>query len=337
MTPESEIPTPTRLFQTLNAYQQSAALRGAIELELFTAIAEGHKTTAELAQRCVASERGLRILCNTLVVYGFLTKHDNGYSLSAESAPFLDRRSPAYLGGVVRFLLSPTLTRPCEDVAALVRRGSTTLTGEGAVDAENPLWVDFARGMGALMRLPAQRLVGFTGLGSGPAKLLDLAAGHGLFGITCAEQHPDLEVYAVDWPAVLAVAEENARLAGVQSRFHKLPGSAFEIEFGSGYEVILLTNFLHHFDPPTNTRLLQKIAAALAPGGRLLTLEVIPNPDRVSPPHAVTFALQMLASTPAGDAYTFAELEHMLRGAGFTHNELHDWSPMLNNLIVSTR
>src|SRR5215813_8937563 len=104
-------------------------------------------------------------------------------------------------------------------------------------------------------------------------KILDIAAGHGAFGIAFLSHNPKASVYAVDWPAVLEVAEENARAAGVADRHHKITGSAFEVDFGSGYDLVLVTNFLHHFDVPTNVTLLKKVRACLSEGGRAATLE----------------------------------------------------------------
>src|SRR6266571_7055713 len=106
---ETQQPSPELFFETLNAYQRTQCLKGAIELDLFTAIAEGANTAPALARRCAASERGIRILCDYLVVIGFLTKDENSYGLTADSATFLDKRSPAYLGGTIEFLLTPKL------------------------------------------------------------------------------------------------------------------------------------------------------------------------------------------------------------------------------------
>src|SRR5262249_5235017 len=140
---------------------------------------------------------------------------------------------------------------------------------------------------------------------------------HGVFGITIAQRNPRAEVVAVDWKAVLAVAEENARKANLADRYRTLPGDAFTVDFGTGFDVALVTNFLHHFDPPTCTNFLKKIHAALRPGGRVVILEMVPNADRVTPPVAARFALTMLAGTQAGDAYTFDEFRGQLEGAGF--------------------
>src|SRR5919202_1193284 len=158
---------------------------------------------------------------------------------------------------------------------------------------ELPMWEDFARSMVAMMRPPAEAIAQIVG-NEGAPKVLDIAAGHGIFGITVAQANARAEIYAVDWKNVLAIAEENARAAGVADRYHLIPGSAFDVDFGADYDVVLLTNFLHHFDPPTNERLLRKVHAALTPGGRAITLEFVPNDDRVSPPVAAMFSLVML-------------------------------------------
>src|SRR5262249_19166762 len=158
-------------------------------------------------------------------------------------------------------------------------------------------------------------------------RVLDVAAGHGLFGIAVARQYPRATITALDWRYVLAVAAENAQRAGVADRLRLLPGSAFEVGWGGPYDVGLLTNFLHHFDLPTCEMLAARAHAALAPGGRALTLEFIPDPDRVSPPATATFALVMLATTARGDAYTFAEYEGVFAKAGFVRSEFHPLPP----------
>ena len=333
---ETEQPSPALIFETLNAYQRTQCLKGAIELDLFTAIAQGATTAAEIAGKCGASERGTRILCDYLVVNDFLTKDQNRYGLTIDSAVFLDRNSPAYLGGVTRFIASDELTENFSDVAAIVRKGGTVSGEEGTVSAENPIWVEFARSMGALMALPAELLARLIGADSGDKlKALDIAAGHGLFGIAIAKMNPNAEITALDWQAVLEVAKENAKSAGVSARYNTIPGSAFEAEFGSGYDVVLLTNFLHHFDKPTCESLLRKVYASLAPGGRAVTFEFVPNEDRVSPPVAATFSMMMLGTTPSGDAYTFSEFEQMFSNAGFTSSEMHPLPPTFQQVVIS--
>src|SRR5450755_598537 len=96
---------PALIHQAMNAFQRAMALKGALDLELFTHIDDGAITVAELALRCDASERGIRILCDFLTLGGYLTKQDASYGLTPDSSAFLSKRSAAYLGSAADFLL----------------------------------------------------------------------------------------------------------------------------------------------------------------------------------------------------------------------------------------
>lgn len=334
--PAMQQPTPQLFFQTVNSYQRTEALKAAIELEIFTAIGEGNSSTAEIASRCGASERGTRILCDYLCIMGFLNKDGKRYSLTQDSEVFLDKRSPAYLGGVTEFILSTELRENFKDLASVVRKGGTVASEEGAIAPENPIWVKFARAMAAMMALPSQLIAKLVDEEADrKLKILDIAAGHGLFGIAFAKKNPQAEVVALDWPSVLQVAKENASNAGVRGRYSTIEGSAFDVDFGAGYDLVLLTNFLHHFDQSTCETLLRKVLSSLAEGGRAITLEFVPNEDRISPPDAAGFSLMMLGSTPSGDAYTFAELERMFSNAGFARSEIHPLPPTIEQVVIS--
>ena len=199
-----------------------------------------------------------------------------------------------------------------------VRRGGVGPHDTNIVSHENPVWVEFARSMMPMMMPSAQAIAEILGVaGGGPMKVLDIAAGHGIFGIVIAQRNPQAEIVAVDWAGVLTVASENAAKMGVASRHQTLAGDAFKVDWGTGYDLALMTNFLHHFDAASCTALLQRVAASLKPGGRIAVLEFVPNEDRISPPMPAMFAMQMLGDTPSGDAYTLAELTAMLKAAGF--------------------
>jgi len=324
-----------RIFETLRAYQQTAALRAAIELDIFTAIGEGATTAAGIAAKRGVSERGVRILCDTIATDGFLIKNDGHYSCAPDAALFLDRRSPACLASVAEFLCSAENVNGSLSLADCVRKGGTVESGQGSVEPNNPYWVLFARAMAPMMAMPAHTIAERLA-GTGPLRVLDIASGHGVFGIAIAQKNPQAEITAVDWAAVLEVAKENAVKAGVSKRFHTIPGSAFDVEFGADYDLVLIANFLHHFDPPTNERFLRKVHAALKPGGKAVTLEFCPNDDRVTPLTPARFAITMLQSTAHGDAYTFRELDSMLRNAGFASSE-RQILPSEQSVIVSSK
>jgi hypothetical protein len=325
---------PGLVFDMVQAQQRTAALKAAIELDVFRAVGEGPGDVASIAKHCSASERGIRILCDFLTINGILVKEDGRYRHTPSSAAFLDPRSPACMASVAQFLCNPALRDPLDHLADVVRAGRTSLPGEGTVEPENPVWVQFAEQMAPMMGpmagpLGALVLDGHTG----PMHVLDIAAGHGLFGIEIAKQNLQAQITGLDWAPVLRVALANARKAGVEERYNMLPGSAFDVEFGGPYDAALLTNFLHHFDQPTCVDLLKKVHSALKPGGRAATLEFVPNDDRVSPPMPAAFAMTMLTTTASGDAYTLRELTAMYIAAGFAGVAGHP-IPMSPHTIV---
>src|SRR5260370_383480 len=254
MEPSEGMLGPSVVFQAFVGYQKTEALRAAVDLDLFTAIGAGAATAKEIAARCDASERGVRILSDFLVVHRLLTKDGDRYGLAPAAAMFLDRSSPGCIASAIHFLASPHVMRGFAQLTTAVRSGRAAV-GDEPLSPDHPMWVEFARSMAPLAGLPAE----------------------------------------------------------------------------------LLTNLLHHFDPAGCETLLRKVHRALAPGGRAVTVEMLPDESRVAPPDAAAFALVMLAGTPAGDAYTFAEYERMFRNAGFARSELHQLVPSPQRAMIAYR
>lgn len=335
-TTQHQQPTPERFFNTVNAHQQTEAMKAAIELEIFTAIAEGNTTVPDIAKRCSASERGVRTLCDFLTVHGFLSKEGTQYALAADSALFLNRHSPAYVGGAIEFLLTPRMREGYARLAEAVRRGGSAL-GDDVLEPDNSVWVKFAEAMVPLTRMASETMAAELRKGGEVHKVLDIAASHGMYGIAVAKHNPAAHIYALDWKNVLEVATRNAKEAGITDRHHLIPGSAFEVDYGSDYDLVLVTNFLHHFDPATCTTFMRRVYASLKPGGRAAIAEFVPNPDRVSPPVPAVFSMTMLVNTPGGDAYTLAELEEISKNAGFARVELASPQIGLGRLVIAYR
>ncbi|MBI3776935.1 MAG: methyltransferase domain-containing protein [Gammaproteobacteria bacterium] len=323
-------------YTTVNAYYRTAAVKAAIELGVFDTVGERGKTLAEIAHACASSERGIRILCRFLVSIGFLRSRGDLFFMSREMAMFLDPKSPGYLGGSIEFLLSPYVMDAFSDLTSVVRTGRITLADDGVVAPDHPQWVKFARGMMQMMTLPSMLVAELADpKPMRPIRVLDMAAGHGLFGIEVARRNPEAHVTFLDWDNVLDVARENAAKAGVAERVAFLPGNAFEVELGEGYDVVLLTNFLHHFDQVGCEKILRKTHGALNDDGRVLTFEFIANEDRVSPPLAATFSMMMLGTTPSGEVYTFSDMKKMFLAVGYSRVDLKSIPPAMEKVVVS--
>jgi len=329
--------SPVPFFNLFAAYQRTAVMNTAIELDVFSHIGRAKEATAaEVAKATGAAERGVRILCDYLTSLQLLNKNGNKYSLTPETAFFMDKASPAYLGSAIKFMYSTPLRAGFDTLTDAVRNGGTALKNEGAIAPEHPQWVEFARSMAPLM-FPASQSMADMLQSRLPqnAKVLDIAAGHGMFGIAVAQKVPTAQITALDWKPVLAVAQENAQKFGVADRYKQLPGDAFKLDYGTGYDAVLVTNLLHHFDAPTNVALMKKVHGALKPGGVALVLEFVPNDDRVTPPDPAMFSMIMLSNTPAGEAFTFRELEKMCKDAGFKQCEFLPMPPLPQSLVIA--
>ncbi len=330
-------PSPQLFFETINAFQRSGALKAAVDLGLFTAIGGAPSTAAEIAARCGCPERGIRILSDNLAIMGFLTKDGSLYALTPSSAVFLDKNSPTYFGDAVNFLLAPGLTEAFGDLASTIRRGRLHTTEHGTTAPDHPAWIEFARAMGPMMGPAANGAADLVQLDPArDTRVLDISASHGAFGIAFAKRNPRAHLVALDWECVLAITEQNAAAAGIVNRFSKVVGNAFTVNLGSGYDAVLVPNFLHHFSAAECTGFLRRVHAALRPGGRVVIVEFAPNEDRVTPPPAAAFSLVMLGTTPEGDAYTFGEYREMLTAAGFHDAEPHPLPPTAQSAVIAT-
>ena len=202
--------------------------------------------------------------------------------------------------------------------AEAVRHGGS-VGGTDSMAPSHPLWVAYARAMAPLFLQPAEALADLVLKEvPRPQRILDIAAGHGLFGIALGQSASGL---ARDRARLARGAARRGRACAqhrLGPRFRAIGGSAFETPLGADWDVVLLANFLHHFDPPTCEGLLRRVRESLAPGGVVALVEFVPNEDRVSPPAVAQFGMTMLATTAHGDVYTFSELARMLERTGFS-------------------
>ncbi len=327
-------PTPLKFMEAVNGIQKAAVARAAIELDVFTRLGEGLSTAGEVAAACACAPRGMRVLLDALTVLDLVVKHEGRYTLTRDSALFLDRRSPEFMGSCVEFQHAPFMQSAFLHFTDAVRRGGAVTEPEGTVAPEHEVWVRYARDMMPLALPQARKAAEVAGA---VFSVVDLAAGHGMFGITILQHSPHARCLAVDWPNVLELARENAQKAGVQDRYETSPGNAFEVDLGRNHDLILLPNILHHFDRQACETLLRRAHSALRPAGRVFVVELVPHEDRVTPSAPAWFATMMLATTPQGDAYTLSEYTSMLAATGFAKPEPHPIPGSARTLLVSTR
>jgi SAM-dependent methyltransferase len=300
-------PNPARLVEEFHAFEASAALRTAIELDLFTKIAAGRNTPGVLASDCRADKHGIQVLCDYLTARGHLWKQGSRYRLTLNSRLYLARSSPAYLGSAAEFFAADVTLAAFSRLRQAVKRGRCA--DKDALGAKETYWVRFASTMAPLAQPVAEfAAAALAAESDGPIRVLDLAAGHGLYGCEIALRNRRAQVFALDFPRVLKVAIQNARRKGLKDRYHLLPGDLFKVGFGGPYDMVLAANLAHHLDQRSNHRLFEKCRQALNIGGRLVVIDSIPD---------AAFALHLLATSGDGRIYSLREYSRMLRSAGF--------------------
>jgi hypothetical protein len=257
-------PDAALVWEAITAHQRSAAVKAGVDLGVFNALGEGSCTARELASHAGVAERGMRILCDSLTVFGLITKTDGRYSHTPTSAVFLDSRSPASMAPTLPFLMNDKIMEGSRLLTETIRQNRTALKEPLAGDEVHE-WVTFARTMQPMAAAAAEFIASIVLRNGTPTKVLDVAASHGLFGMAVARLAPQCEIVVQDFPSVLEVTAENARAARVAITL--LPGSAFSVELGSGYDAVLVTNFFHHFCMEDNIALMKRFRAALRPGG----------------------------------------------------------------------
>jgi len=310
--------SPERLGQIAWAYSMPLIVEAAMENNVFDVLSKGELTTDEVARETGASARGLRMILNALVAVELLKKDARGrYSLTPESSTFLVTTSPAYRGGVFRHI-SRQLLPAWMKLAEVVKTGKPPQTvnreGPGAeffqqfVEDIFPLSYPSAKVLGE-----ALNIAGATG----QVRVLDLAAGSGVWGIALAQMSPKVTVTAVDWPNVLPSTRRVATKFGVADRLTLVAGDLLEAAFGTGHNIATLGHILHSEGEQRSRALIKKTYEALAPGGTIAIAEFMANDERTGPPNAMIFAVNMLVNTDAGDTFTLTEMSSWLTEAGF--------------------
>ena len=330
------LPPPRRILDIASGYEPALILEAAVRLGFFDLLDERPMPLEEAAERAKTSLRGTRALLNALVGLDLLDRYGELYALTDESAAYLVSKSPDYQGYMCKHVTRHLLPRWMK-LAEVVVEGRPPRPVNEATDGADffsqfvedifPMSYDAARA------LAVELAVAESGK---EVRVLDLAAGSGVWGIALAEASPRVSVTAIDWPAVLPVTRHVAERHGVLRQFRFVEGGLHETHFGTNHDIATLGHILHSEGEARSRQVLKKTFDALAPGGTIAIAEFVANEDRTGPPDALIFAVTMLVNTDEGDTFTFGEMSAWLRDAGFVDPRLFD-APGPSPLILATK
>lgn len=331
--------TPERIAQFAWGYAPPLILEAAIRHRVFDTLDGGAKSVSEVAREVGASERGLTAIMNALVGLDFLAKDEQGrYSLTPESAAFLVSHKPGFMGGMIRHGSEHLIPRwlSLNEVVATGR----PVTPVNQEDSGSEFFQEFVNDIFPLS-YPAAKALGEyldCNVEGRMVRVLDLAAGSGVWGITLAKcsDAVHVTVTAVDWPGVLPVTRATVAKFGLAHRFSYVEGDLLEADFGVGHDVATLGHILHSEGIERSRALLAKTFQALRPGGTIVIAEFLVNSDRTGPMNALLFAVNMLVNTDNGNTYSFEEIAGWLTEAGFKNARKLE-APGPSPLILATK
>jgi precorrin-6B methylase 2 len=326
--------TPERIMQFAWGYVPPLVLEAAIRHHVFDVLDSGPKTVPQLSAETRTSERGLTAIANALVGLNFLAKDAHGvFSLTPESAAFLVSTKPGFQGGIIRHC-SEQLIPKFLSLNQIVATGKPV----EAVNQESTggeFFHEFVTDIFPMSYPAALALARHLDLTS-PVRVLDLAAGSGVWGIALAQSSPQVTVTAVDWPEVIPVTRSTAARFGLSERFAFVEGDLLKADFGTGHTVATLGHILHSEGRERSRALLAKVFRTLAPGGTIAIAEFLVNSDRTGPIGSLLFAVNMLVNTDEGDTFSFDEISAWLSEAGFTNARTLE-APGPSPLVLATK
>ncbi len=302
---------PDRLDQMIRSYMPSRCILTALELDIFTAVGDG-ANAEQIGTRINANARAVGMLLNALVALGLLSKRDDDYKNTPESARFFAQGSKDnHRNGLLH---TANIWHRWSTLTDAVRSGTHI-----PIDRDDtPEWTrNFIAGMQRNAKDRAPLLVKTLGT-FGVRRILDLGGGSGAYSIAFAKACPDVQCEILDLPEVVPLTTEYVGKAGVLAQVRLRAGDMLQDDFGSGYDIIMLNAICHMFSEEQNQNIFRRAYQALAPNGRLVVQDFILNPDKTGPQQAALFSLNMLVATGGGASYSEAEYTRWMKAAGFT-------------------
>lgn len=321
------------LIDEVGAFMQARILLSTADLDLCTEIDRKARTAGELAADLGLDERALRRVLDCLVVMGILSKDAGLYLLTERGAP-LSSLHPASILPMIRHMSS--MWANWSQLTETLRQGTnpclTPVLGEKDKDVMNA----FIGAMHVIGQGLSRQIADELDL-SAFSRLLDIGGGSGTYTLAFLEKNPRMQAVIFDFPGVLDLARARIAATKLAGRVSYAEGDFYRDELPGGCDLALLSAIIHQNSPQENTDLFRKIYRALVPGGCVLIRDHIMDEARTSPPAGAFFAINMLVATPAGDTYTFAEVQGMLKGAGFIDVTLIKTGPRMDCIVQARK
>lgn len=314
-------PSPEKVMQLITGGWAAAILGSAAKHGVFNALENDGDDAAGVAKKTGISPRGAQAVLDGLTGLGLLALSNGRYANTPESAAFLLKGKPSYLGGMAE-VMAASLT-DWATLPAAVKSGSPTGSSTATVP-DNELWRALVPAI-ATMSLPVARMAAEKlGLAkAGAVRWLDVGGGSGVWSAVWLGANKQARGVQLDWPGVNKIAKEYVGGFGVADRFETVDGDFHDADFGAGrYDYAIYGHIAHQESPADNVAIFKKFRKALKPGGTLLVNDFVLEDDRTGHPFAMMFSSQMLLVSKSGAAWRKSDYRTWLAEAGFSSVEI---------------
>jgi len=323
---------PGEIFEISGYYWKTCTLHAGVKLEIFTVLGTGRRTADDVAAAIEGDPRAVAMLLNALVAMGLLDKDGDLFSNSPTASTYLSKGSEQYIGYMIMHHHHLVQSWAQMDVAVKTGRPMT----KNSTTADEERRESFLMGMFNIAMGIAPTVANDIDLRD-KTKLLDLGGGPGTYAIHFCLANPQLSAAIFDLPTTRPFAVEAVARFKLADRITFEPGSYLTDDIPGRYDAAWLSHILHQESPPDCQEIINKTVSVLEPGGLIMIHEFILENSMDAPLFPALFALNMLQGTEAGQSYSQAQLEEMLKSAGAGNiKRLPFQGPTESGILIAT-
>ena len=329
--------SPRPLMRILGDFANSQILDASIEYDFFTLIEKGYQTSEEIAREAGTDPRATRIVLDSLPALSLVEKRDGKYFLTPTAKVFLVRGKPSYMGDFRHVALA--LWDGMANLKQTLKTGKPLSRMD--TGAELQVWEKLVLGIIVIAEPAAKALCDIVKIGTERKgiRVLDIAGGSSIFGMTILSRDSAAQVTQLDWPNVNAVAKKLNNERGLEGKIRFIDGEHHTANIETNdYDLVIASNFCRFESPNGNQALFAKAYSALKPGGQFVVNDFVPNEERTEPTFALRFSVYTLTHTPEGECWTLSQYSDWLKKAGFssivTHGDIPKTLPGTTLIIA---
>jgi ubiquinone/menaquinone biosynthesis C-methylase UbiE len=314
--------SPRPLMRILGDFANSQILDASLEYDFFSLIHGGFQSAEEIARAAGTDPRATRIVLDSLPALGLVEKRAGKYFLTPTADVFLVQGKASYVGDFRHVALA--LWDGMAHLKESLKTGKPLSRMDTGTELE--VWEKLVLGIIVIAEPAAKALCDLLKIGRERKgiKVLDVAGGSSIFGMTILSRDPSAQVTQLDWPNVNAVAKKLNRERGLEGKIRFIDGDhhSAKIEIDH-YDLVLASNFCRFESQAGNQKLFAKAYSALKADGVLVINDFVPNEERTEPTFALRFSVYTLTHTPEGECWILSQYSDWLKKAGFKSIDSH--------------